>query len=168
MDKYGMVRLVFPRNKNIEEALGEVIMTFHDEDVVVDGFGEVDPPYFDSFEDEMKDKLAAKVKELGQDILIEYLLQTDEGDLSEFYIFKSNGTYIEGPSIDAIYGCSFEYSNQDEDEDDEDEDYEEDFLDDDRIENMMEKCSIELHAFCQLHQLNISEAEALKLLSHLY
>jgi hypothetical protein len=163
MTSYRKLRLIYPNQESIKKNLYEVFMKFHDKGLNLSVFGEIEAPYHDEISESFLQAISSKVKEFGSDVLIKEYFQTDEGSDMRFFIFQKNGNVIEGPRVDELYGCTFEYSDQeDEEEDEEDEediDYDDlDFLED-RREEMLEKCAIEVVSFCKKHKLDVSKKE---------
>jgi len=158
MNQYHKLMLVHPKLDSLDNELEQVLMKYHNYDIDLSGFGEVEAPYFEDIETDLKQAISIIAKSHKIDFLIQENHETDEGSTRTFYIFKKEGTIIEGTSIDEFYGCSFEYSEDSiNDEDEEFEEDEEGFFDEDRKEEIMEKCAIEVYQFCRHHGLDVTQ-----------
>lgn len=154
---YFQLNIITMKNDRVNNEIEKLFMNFHDNTIELSEFGEIDAPFYQEIPDTLKNSISEIAKKHNLDILIQELHATDEGQIWTFYIYQKSGDVIQGPSISDIYGCSFEYSeeeNSDEDIFDED-----GFLDNDRLDEMMEKCVIEVYNFCQKYNLEITQEE---------
>ena len=165
MRSYYKVNLKFPRDNNLDEKIDEALMTFYDsesegfKDSVRGEFGDVQAPFFSEFNEAIEQVISNIVKTYKQDVLIAIQHTNDEdGDFFNYYIYKNSGEIIEGTDFHENYGCSFEYSDQEEEDEDDDFDIL-DMYDEDYMEETKRKCVIELYQFCIQNGLKITEKE---------
>jgi hypothetical protein len=159
MDYYYKLSVVYPKDQKLEKNIDDILLSFHDEDHDTTGFGDVESPYFSELTDDLFKSISKQAISIKKDILILNSYNSDEGNSIEFIIFNTKGEVIKGTDISDLYGCSFEFSDQEEDEDEEFDLGDDDYYSDDKIDSIIEECSIEAYMFCKSHNLSITQEE---------
>ena len=91
---YEKLNLKYPKNQELENDIEEALMKFYENSSDESkesalGFGDVEPPYFDFLNDDIKNAILNIVQNFNKDVLIEYQQHDDEeGEFLVYCIYK--------------------------------------------------------------------------------